>query len=644
MDISILESLRGERTTAHPNGRGGYQVDSVLTALERGQERYTKDGSLQGFTLPLFADVGTGKTPSTLVYLYCVREWLKEQGDPRWDKPVLFVVPASVKWNWVKEARKWRKDLGITDIYMINGDAQAREAQLTFLQLIRPAIVVTNYELVAIHQQFLQELGDYDNPFFLAVVCDEAHYIKWKDSKRSRAVRSISAGFHMALTGTPLSNKPDSLHGVIEWLDNTRTFTRTVRGTPPLPNKHCPLQRYDRQQYEYHSMGCKACRNWSDDHCTLSDKPKPFNPETPPEIIRYRQTGQWGTFESFRDRYCETELVTFRKGGREHQARKIVGPKKYMMDDLNQRLLDFGMVRWRRAEVLGMNTIAYEHISLEPTPAQADLYNQLMNGFINMYGDSGELLDQKQVRSILAQLTYFRRATTLTPREFQLSLQGRNPEFAPSLKIAVSDSGAKQEWLLEFIADQLDQQDNGDKFLIFSDWTSELRPLLNRISTRLKFDVLSDKGGKLMPEGKVSNPAGYCSIIDGSTKHESRQQISERWNSDHDFKVFLGSPAAFEGINLQGGLKEVDTAYVVILNMPWLPKDVVQAIGRVLRYGQRGDVVALFPAVEGTIDENMVTTLLGKQWAFDQAIDGGNHNMADLFKVNSTRSALKLLG
>ena len=629
-------------------GRGQYQADSIEAQLERGMERYAVDKTLNGFKWPLFADVGTGKTPSTLVYLYYVRKFLASQGDARATKPVLMIVPATVKWNWIAETHRWREDLNITDIFIINGTKAERELQLQYLEIIKPKITVTNYETITAHQQFFQGLGNEFDPFFLAVICDEAHYIKNAKAQRTRAVLSICAEFHGALTGTPMSNKPDSVFNILHWLDNTRPTMRTLRARPAMPNNNCPIPKRQRSRMINHPSGCGVCSNWNPrkETCKRYTKGsrKPFSNPREEMRIRYRTMGQWGTYDSFTRRYCEMEQVEFTKRGRQYRANRIAGPKKSMMSDLHRRLRNFGMIRWRRAEVLQMEKILYEHVTLRPTPEQDSIYTQLQAGFVQLYDEDDTPLGPMEVRSVLAQLTYFRRATTLTSKEFQLSLQGKNPDFAPDLRFKSSDSGAKQEWLLEFIGGQLEQDGNGDKFLIFSDWTSALHPLRKRIAKSLNMDELKWNGRELVPAGLVRNPDAYMAIIDGSTDQYARQKISERWNTDSKFKVFLGSPAAYEGINMQGGLKKGDAAYVILLNLPWLPKDVIQAVGRAWRYGQEGQVIVMIPRIEMTIDERMADELEVKQQAFDQAIDGGYQNMAELFQVKDTRTALQLIG
>jgi SWI/SNF-related matrix-associated actin-dependent regulator 1 of chromatin subfamily A len=71
-----------------------------------------------------------------------------------------------------------------------------------------------NYDRFA---RFADELAAYD----LAVL-DQCHYIKTPDSKRTRAALSIKAKRRIALSGTPLLNRPIELYPVLQWLDPQR--------------------------------------------------------------------------------------------------------------------------------------------------------------------------------------------------------------------------------------------------------------------------------------------------------------------------------------------------------------------------------------------------------------------------------------
>lgn len=268
------------------------------------------------------------------------------------------------------------------------------------------------------------------------------------------------------------------------------------------------------------------------------------------------------------------------------------------------------MVRWNREEVLELEPIVYRYVLLTPTPEQRQLYDELKRGFAQMVSPMGTLT-RRQVGTILGQLVHLRRATTLTPREFALALGRHNVAFAPYLDIPISDWGAKTDWLFNFMEGYI----NSGKLVVFCDWTAATRPLLVR---------LNDMG-----IGAVG--------IEGSTSSKERFEIQERFNRDARIRVLVGSPAAYEGLNLQAG------KYVVFLNLPWAPKSIFQAYSRVLRLGQIQQVTVMFLCLVNTIDQRMAEVLRGKQSDIDRAIDGGSINAARLFDIRTSGDILKLL-
>jgi len=59
-------------------------------------------------TLPLFADMGTGKTPTVIKLLTGMRMALRKEY--LW-LPVLIVCPNAVKYNWLNEFRMWAPEV-----------------------------------------------------------------------------------------------------------------------------------------------------------------------------------------------------------------------------------------------------------------------------------------------------------------------------------------------------------------------------------------------------------------------------------------------------------------------------------------------------------------------------------------------------
>lgn len=508
-------------------------IDKVVDKLPR-------NGSLNldNLNLPMFCDMGTGKTPTTIRLLQEIRKVLPSHLRLL---PTLIICPASVKYNWLHEFHDWAPEIPESMLLTIHGNIQQREEQLAYLRQVQPYYAIVNYDLVRIHRSFFQNEME-----FLCVVCDEAHAIKNRQAHRTTAVKAIRSKFRIALTGTPITNRPNDLWSLADWLWPGKEYYRTVRG----------------------------------------------------QSRKYHEAGIWGSYKDFVRRYCRENPRT----------KRILGGVNLL--SLHRALEGAGMVRWRKQEVLALEPIIYKYMILTPTEAQKALYDQLRSGFAQMVSPLGEL-SYRQVHGFFAQLIHLRRATTLTPREFALALGGHNPRFAPDLQIPVSDKGAKTDWLFNFIEGYL----NDDKLLVFCEWTSATRPLLAR---------LEKKG-----IGAVA--------IEGATPQQQRFDIQERFNRDPSLKVFVGSPAAYEGLNLQAA------NHVVFLNLPWRPKDIFHAYARAHRFGQTQQVTVVFLCLANTIDERVAEVLQEKQEDIDKALDAGKVNLAELFSIKKGADFLRLL-
>jgi SWI/SNF-related matrix-associated actin-dependent regulator 1 of chromatin subfamily A len=133
-------------------------------------------------------EMGTGKTVQTLAAL------------PK-DMGIIVVCPASLKFNWRDEAKKWRPDLSPV---VLSGRGSFRFPNAG-------EIVIVNYDILP--QEFTT------HPEFV-LVCDEVHLTKNYKAKRSKAVKVLSgvAAKVIGLTGTPIMNRPFDLFGVLSAL------------------------------------------------------------------------------------------------------------------------------------------------------------------------------------------------------------------------------------------------------------------------------------------------------------------------------------------------------------------------------------------------------------------------------------------
>lgn len=113
-----------------------------------------------------------------------------------------------------------------------------------------------------------------------------------------------------------------------------------------------------------------------------------------------------------------------------------------------------------------------------------------------------------------------------------------------------------------------------------------------------------------------------------SMKDSAIADISARWNRG-EIKLLIGHPASMgHGLNLQYGGNNI-----AWFGLPWSLELYEQAIGRLLRNGQKGSVVMNHRLIAGgTVEEIMASVLKAKdttQTGLREAIRNGNRNRGD---------------
>jgi superfamily II DNA or RNA helicase len=138
-----------------------------------------------GYGACLADEMGLGKTVQALaLILHRAREG-----------PTLVVAPASVCWNWETEVSRFAPDLRVVD------DA-CRPYEMT----------ITSYAL-------LRKSRSVKATRWTTVVLDEAQAIKNPHARQSKAARSLTADFRLALTGTPVENRVEELYSLFQFLN-----------------------------------------------------------------------------------------------------------------------------------------------------------------------------------------------------------------------------------------------------------------------------------------------------------------------------------------------------------------------------------------------------------------------------------------
>ncbi len=135
--------------------------------------------------------------------------------------PAVVVCPASLKLNWLRELERWLPQRSARALSG-NGGGDEEGAR------VAADFTVVNYDIVAARLQELCALAPG------ALVLDESHYCKNAAAKRTQAVQRLSAvvprdGLVLALSGTPVTNRPAELISQLRILGRLEDFGSGVR-------------------------------------------------------------------------------------------------------------------------------------------------------------------------------------------------------------------------------------------------------------------------------------------------------------------------------------------------------------------------------------------------------------------------------
>ena len=137
-------------------------------------------------------------------------------------KPSIIIVPRSVVFNWVDEAKKFTPELKVLPYAGPDRD----QYHNNFDQF---DLIVTSYGLMRRDIDQLRETQ------FDYAVLDEAQAIKNPQSQSAKAARLINARHRLALTGTPIENHLGDLWSIFEYLNpgmlgSSSRFADLIRG------------------------------------------------------------------------------------------------------------------------------------------------------------------------------------------------------------------------------------------------------------------------------------------------------------------------------------------------------------------------------------------------------------------------------
>ena len=213
----MLDELTAEHDRASETVALSYAENADLDGLVLGGELHPFQRAGVRYALDrrrtfIADEQGLGKTVQALAALEVDQAF-----------PAVVICPASVKLNWERETRKWLPERSVAVLEGRDDRAWSEDVELA-------EIVVLNYDILEAHLDKL--IGRQP----LAVVFDESHYVKNPQAQRTKAALELAGALppdalRLALTGTPILNRPEELVAQLRALGRLREFGSGARLT-----------------------------------------------------------------------------------------------------------------------------------------------------------------------------------------------------------------------------------------------------------------------------------------------------------------------------------------------------------------------------------------------------------------------------
>lgn len=117
---------------------------------------------------------------------------------------VLIVCPTSLKYQWLREIRKFCGK----DALVVEGNPSQRQAAY---RAENHLFKIVSYNAMSNDMKSYPKLPDFD-----MVIMDEVQRLKNWNTQAARAVRKLKSEYRVILTGTPLENKLEDLYSIVQ--------------------------------------------------------------------------------------------------------------------------------------------------------------------------------------------------------------------------------------------------------------------------------------------------------------------------------------------------------------------------------------------------------------------------------------------
>jgi len=228
----VLEKLQKPKEASPPEN-----LRATLRPYQRQGFAWLRFMTQLGLGACLADDMGLGKTVQVIALLLA----RKTNVDVR--STSLLIVPASLIGNWKAEVAKFAPDLRL----FIAHPSQTDRETLT-LAATHPAEALRGFDVMLTTYQFLQKTDAWLSHDWSMVILDEAQAIKNSGSGSAKAVKRLQAPTRIALTGTPVENRPGDLWSLFDFLNpgllgGSGAFADAVKRCAKSSEGYAPLRR-----------------------------------------------------------------------------------------------------------------------------------------------------------------------------------------------------------------------------------------------------------------------------------------------------------------------------------------------------------------------------------------------------------------
>jgi len=166
-----------------------YQQKGVLFALKAGR-------------VLIADDMGLGKTIQAITTTEILRTHFGVTN-------VLIIAPTSLKYQWYNEIKKFTNN---SSIRVIEGNLDKRKHQYKETETYK----------IASYGVALNDIDYINASNFDLIILDEAQKIKNWQTKTAQNLKKLKSEYAIVITGTPLENKIEELHSIVEFIDPYR--------------------------------------------------------------------------------------------------------------------------------------------------------------------------------------------------------------------------------------------------------------------------------------------------------------------------------------------------------------------------------------------------------------------------------------